>query len=114
MNSKLLGREGEAIAADYLRKQGYRILASGYHSRYGEIDLIAQKDEVVAFVEVKLRKNGSIVRAFQAVNRSKQEKIMLTAEIWVAENNCRAQYSFDIIEVYTENGTVNHIKNAFV
>ena len=51
----LTGRQGEAQAAEYLRRRGYRILEAGYRSRYGEIDLIAEKRGIIAMVEVKTR-----------------------------------------------------------
>ena len=57
--SKLLGAWGEATAAEYLRKKRYKILANGYHSRFGEIDLIAADRKYLIFVEVKLRKSSS-------------------------------------------------------
>ena len=114
MQDKLVGRYGEQIAADFLRKKGYVILACGYRSYRGEIDIIAQKDEVVAFVEVKTRKNQSYLPASAAVGREKQRRIIATAEHWISQQESDAQFSFDIIEVYTEDKTIRHIKNAFV
>lgn len=60
--SKLAGAWGEALAAEYLRKHRYKILASGYRSRFGEIDLIAQNRKNLVFVEVKLRKSRILPR----------------------------------------------------
>ncbi len=114
VQDKLIGRYGEQIAADFLRKKGYTILASGYSGRQGEIDLIARKGEVVAFVEVKTRKNQSYLPASAAVGKEKQRRILATAQKWITENESCAQFSFDIIEVYTEDKTIRHIKNAFV
>ena len=114
MRDKLIGRYGEQIAADFLRKKGYTILACGYRSYRGEIDLIARKDDVVAFVEVKTRKNQSYLPAAAAVGKEKQRRILATAHQWITENESCDQFSFDIIEVYTEDKTIRHIKNAFV
>jgi len=114
MQDKLIGRYGEQIAADFLRKKGYIILASNYSTRVGEIDLIARKGEIVAFVEVKTRKNQSYLPASTAVGREKQRRITASAMQWIAENESRDQFSFDIIEVYTEDKTIRHIQNAFV
>jgi len=114
MQDKLIGRYGEQIAADFLRKKGYTILASNYTTRVGEIDLIARKGEIVAFVEVKTRKNQSYLPASAAVGREKQRRITESAMQWIAENESRDQFSFDIIEVYTEDKTIRHIQNAFV
>ena len=59
MKSKVKGRTGEAAAAEILRKKGYKILGMNFSCRAGEIDIIAQKENVVVFVEVKTRKNSS-------------------------------------------------------
>ena len=59
MKKTELGARGEALAADYLEKNGYRILDRNYRCRMGEIDLVARKENTLAFVEVKLRKNTS-------------------------------------------------------
>lgn len=113
MKNKLVGREGESLAAGYLRAKGYKILASGYSCRYGEIDLIAQKGEIISFIEVKTRQNDNFAPAWQAVNTAKQERIKLTAMHWISENHENFQYRFDIIEVYMQPKRINHIENAF-
>ena len=61
--SKLAGAWGEALAAEYLRKKRYQLVAAGYHCRFGEIDLIVKDRKYLVFVEVKLRKAGSFARA---------------------------------------------------
>ena len=67
--SRLLGRWGEALAAEYLRKKGFRILAAGWRCRFGEIDLIAADREYLCFVEVKLRKSSAYGSAGAFVDR---------------------------------------------
>lgn len=109
-----MGRYGEQIAADFLRKKGYTILACGYRSYAGEIDIIARKEDVVAFVEVKTRKNQGYLPASAAVGKEKQRRILATAQQWITEQESCDQFSFDIIEVYTEDKTIRHIRNAFV
>ena len=111
--SKLLGRYGEQLASEFLRQKGYTILASGYRGPYGEIDLIARKDDTVSFVEVKTRQSMSYLPARTAVGPAKQRRIMLTAQQWIDENQCRLQFSFDIIEIYIRDKKIKHIKNAF-
>ncbi len=108
------GREGEALAAEYLRKKGYKIIAAGYRSRFGEIDLIIQKKKTIAFVEVKRRKNADYAPAYAAVTLSKQEKIKLTASQWTGEYGDNFCFRFDIVEIYTESGQITHIENAFI
>ncbi|MDP4108432.1 MAG: YraN family protein [Bacillota bacterium] len=118
MKTQLTGKKGEAEAAVYLRKKGYDILEANFHTRYGEIDLIAKKREIVVFAEVKTRKDGRFANAFEAVDRIKQEKIKTCAASWLAQNDPGSflQARFDVFEVYLqseERVTVNHIENAF-
>ena len=106
-SSTLIGRYGESIAADFLRKKGFEILASGYRGRYGEIDIIC-------FVEVKTRQDESYLPARTAVGEAKRRRIMLTAQQWIQENDCRCQVGFDIIEIYLKTKQIRYIPNAFV
>lgn len=68
------GRLGEEYAARLLEREGYRILSRNFHTRYGEIDLIAQKGEILAFIEVKTRAADSLSRPAAAVSRQKQSR----------------------------------------
>ena len=113
MNTTLAGREGEAKAAEYLRKKRYEILGANYRCRFGELDLIAKKRDLVIFVEVKLRRNDRFGAAADAVTPTKQNKLKKAALAWLAATNCTAPTRFDVIEVYTESGQINHIENAF-
>ena len=117
MDSNTLGRRGEIIARKFLQNRGYSIIEENYHSRYGEIDIIARDGEIVVFVEVKLRKNANFAQAREFVTYKKQEKIIKTADIWLSENQNDYQLRFDVIEVYTglasKKTLVNHIENAF-
>ena len=117
--SGLLGSWGEAKSAEYLRKKGYKIEAMNYNSRFGEIDIIARKKKILAFVEVKLRKDDKFAKAAEFVSKSKQEKIILTAQAYLQEkNDNKVQPRFDVIEIYAPYGihdefTLNHIENAY-
>jgi putative endonuclease len=117
MSTKLIGAMGEAAAAEFLRKKKYRILSMNYRTRYGEIDIIASFKNLLAFVEVKLRRNRNFAEAFEYVDKRKQAKIRLTAELWLSENETALQPRFDVIEVYLDPdgqiGRINHIVNAF-
>ena len=98
----LLGRYGEALAAEYLRKKGCRILAMNYRTRLGELDVIAADRRYVIFAEVKLRKNAAFA-----------------AEEWLQKNPQKLQPRFDVIEIYapdgveTKNPDIRHWENAF-
>lgn len=117
--NNLAGAWGEAKAAEYLRKKHYTILAVGYRSRFGEIDLIAQDKKYLVFVEVKLRKNASFANAFEYVDRRKQDRIRVTASIYLSNNPTDLQPRFDVIEVYAPEGTatvnprIHHMEDAF-
>ncbi len=119
MRTQLLGAMGEAAAADWLRKKRWKILAMNYRCRLGEVDIIARDGSEIVFVEVKLRRTGGYAPAAEYVTPSKQRKLRLAAESWLAENGledppCR----FDVVEVYLErNGEkiekMNLISEAF-
>lgn len=117
--TKLLGAWGEALAAEYLRKKHYKILASGYRSRFGEIDLVAKNRKCLVFVEVKLRKSASFAQAREYVDRKKQDRIRITASVYLSENPTELPARFDIIEIYAPEGTdtvhpeIYHMEDAF-
>ncbi|NLW64774.1 MAG: YraN family protein [Clostridiales bacterium] len=119
MNTKLTGRWGEQTAAKYLKEKKYRIVGMNYSCRLGEIDLIAENREYIVFAEVKLRKSDVFAEAKEFVTRSKQEKIIKTASLWLSQNETKKQPRFDVIEIYAPEGAVpgsvkiNHIQNAF-
>lgn len=116
---KLLGRWGEDLVAKELRRQGCRIVAAGWHCRFGEIDLIADDGKFLRLVEVKLRKNADFALAREAVDARKQGKLRAAAELYLAWNPTRLQPRFDVAEVYapqgmgTERPEINYIENAF-
>ena len=117
--SKLAGAWGEAIAAEYLRKKHYKIIANGFHSRYGEIDLIAKNRHYLVFVEVKLRKSASFAQAREYVDLRKQDRLRTTASLYLSQNPTKLQPRFDVIEIYAPEGTqtaapeINHMEDAF-
>ena len=104
--SRLAGRWGEALVADWLRRKGYELLASGYRCRFGEIDLIAAKGRYLAFVEVKLRKDDGFAQAREFVDGRKQRRLRTTAEHYLAQHpEEERQPRFDVAEVYAPQGT---------
>ena len=118
-SSKYLGAWGEAQAAEYLRKKKYQLVAAGYHSRFGEIDLIVQNKRFLVFVEVKLRKNGNFAQAMEYVDRRKQDRIRVTASVYLSQNPTNLQPRFDVIEIYAPEGmetahpVIRHMEDAF-
>ena len=119
MDKKRIGDWGEARAAAHLESKGYEVIARGFRSRFGEIDLIAVNAEFVAFVEVKTRKDARVARAREFVDRRKRERLRATAEMWLCENETGLQPRFDVIEVYaplgveTQTPYILHWENTF-
>ena len=117
--SKLAGAWGEAVAAEYLRKKHYKIIASGYHSRFGEIDLIVRSRKFLVFVEVKLRKSARFAQAREYVDARKQDRLRMTASVYLSRNPTNLQPRFDVIEIYAPEGTatrkpeIYHMEDAF-
>lgn len=116
---KQLGRWGEKIALDYLKSRHYELLAAGFASRFGEIDLIVQDQRYIAFVEVKLRKSDRFGQGREYVDRRKQERLRKTAAMYLAQNPNRRQPRFDVIEIYAPEGidthdpVIHHLEDAF-
>ena len=113
------GDRGEAMAAEYLREHGYEILASQFRCRFGEIDLIAEKDGVLMFVEVKLRTNLQYGAPREYVTVKKQEKLRAAALLYLSERELDAPARFDVAEGYTDvrhsagKTRIRYIANAF-
>lgn len=117
--ANLTGAWGEALAADYLRKKRYEVIACNYRTRMGEIDLIVRNRKFLVFVEVKLRKNADFAEAREFVDFRKQNRLRITAEMYLAQNPTQLQPRFDVIEIYAPEGVqtqrpvINHLEDAF-
>jgi putative endonuclease len=96
------GAAGEVLAAQYLRKKGYTILAANYRCRFGEIDIIAADKKYIAFVEVKLRGKAAIYTPEEAVTAAKQQKIIKTAQLYLQTHFSDLQPRFDVIAITTD------------
>lgn len=109
-----IGDFGEELTSRYLEKNGYKILDRNYLKSFGEIDIIAIKDDIISFVEVKTRKNDKFKRASLDVGFLKQERIKKAAQAYIMENDLDSfLISFDVCEVYLEEKIIHYIKNAF-
>ena len=117
--NNLVGAWGETVAAEYITKKRYRVIATGYRCRYGEIDLIAQNRRYLVFVEVKLRKSDRFAEAREFVDFRKQERLRATASVYLDQYPTDLQPRFDVIEVYAPEGTATkhphiiHLEDAF-
>lgn len=120
MTVKNSGAVAEEKTAVYLRNKGYYIAKRNFHSRYGEIDIIAENETLVLFVEVKLRMQDSLVSPAEAVDTFKRERIIKTAMDYISRSHCDLQPRFDVAEVTAyvkQDGSygykMNYIGNAF-
>ncbi|MCQ2480469.1 MAG: YraN family protein [Clostridia bacterium] len=111
------GLWGEVFAARYLRDNGYSIISANYNCRMGEVDIIAEKDGVTAFVEVKTRNENPIATPAESVDFHKQMRVTAAAKVYMREIKEELNSRFDVIEVTLDSNLkllkINHIKNAF-
>lgn len=112
-NKRVIGANKEAIAAEYLIQQKYKILEQNYYTRHGEIDIIALEGNYLVFLEVKFRTNTKQGFPEEAVSYRKQQSIIRTARYYLYRHGmsydtpCR----FDVIVIL--NDTISLYKNAF-
>lgn len=112
---KNLGSKAEKYVCSYLIKNGFKILKTNFHSKFGEIDIIAQKSDIIIFVEVKFRNNPKFPIS-HVINYQKQKKIIQTALNFIS-NNGLSDFSsrFDVALIVNnlDNYKIDYIKNAF-
>jgi len=119
MDARLLGKWGEQLVADDLRKKGWRIVEVNHRCRHGEVDIIAANRKFLAFVEVKLRRSNRFGQPREFVTGEKQRKLRATAELYLMEHPTELQPRFDVAEVYAPQGmntpqpAIVYLENAF-
>lgn len=114
--SKRLGNKGEDIACKFLERRGYCICCRNFRCRYGEIDIIAFKEQEISFVEVKTRRNLNFGLPRLAVTAAKQQKIRSAALFYLQqERKYEKSISFDVIEILVINDVakINHLRQCF-
>ena len=117
--NNLSGAWGEALAAEYLRKKRYTLVAAGYRCKFGEIDLIVKNRKNLVFVEVKTRKSAQFARGADYVDGHKQDRLRITASMYLSQNPTELQPRFDVIEIYAPEGPatarpeISHLEDAF-
>ena len=105
---------GETLAKEYLLGRGYSILESRYRTRQGEVDLIAEKDKTLVFIEVKARTGQRYGRPAEAVTKQKQRHLTSAALAYLQQTGREsAVCRFDVMEVFLPKGHVCHIQGAF-
>lgn len=115
-NKREIGGLGEAEAARFLKKRGYKIIEKNFYSPFGEIDIIARDGEYYVFIEVKQRKSEAFGGAAAAVNSHKIKRIRRTAELYLQQHNITSAVRFDVVLIHGDiagQKNIEVIKNAF-
>jgi len=117
--SNAFGELGERIAERWLTGQGYTVLARRWRSGHRDLDLIASRDLVIAFVEVKTRAATEFGDPVEAVHSAKRRSIIRSAREWMAKHDSASEnteYRFDVIGVLLRDrkAWVRHVEGAFV
>jgi putative endonuclease len=113
---KAVGDAGETAVAEYIKNLGYIISKRNYRTKYGEIDIIAEDNDQILFVEIKTHSNNSFASPKEYVDKHKQRRILITAGIYLKYNGYGLEPRFDVAEVFVDNDgkmQINYIKNAF-
>lgn len=123
-NTTSIGRYGESLACEYLKKKKYKILEQNFYSSHNEIDIIAENKQYIIFVEVKTR-SCSLQNDFNfgtpasAVTYSKQKRTLAAAQSYLNEHPTKKSPRLDVIEIYLDKNNsenllkINHIEDAF-
>lgn len=110
------GKKAEELAANFLLKNGYKILARNFRYQKAEIDIIAEKDNLIIICEVKARSTDVFNLPQEAVNKKKIKLLVSAADYYLQEFNVLDEIRFDIISVLPDekqNLVIEHIQNAF-
>jgi putative endonuclease len=110
------GTAAEERAKSYLERQGLRTLERNFHSRRGEIDLVMQEHDTLVFVEVRFRKNNRFGSAMETVTRTKQQRIVAAARLFLASRQqwAQAPCRFDVLAISgQEQENIDWIRDAF-
>ncbi len=110
-----LGKLGEKMAAEHLRKKGYNILKQNYSYGKAEVDIVAEKDNKLVFVEVKTRQSAYLTDPEFMVPVKKQKQVIKAADAYIKEYDLDVESRFDIITVIVnkEYSRVDHLEDAF-
>lgn len=112
-----VGVWGEVYAARYLRDNKFKIISANYVCRFGELDLVAVKDGILCFIEVKTRNESTLTRPMEAVDEDKRERLKMTSKSFLNYSRLSGEMRFDVVEVYLDDNFkmtgINYIENAF-
>jgi len=113
-----IGQMGEVLTCQFLVKKGYSILEKNFRAPFGEIDIIAKKNNCICFVEVKCRKSMKYGLPEEAVTSYKKKKIIQVAQFYMKKKRIKnSSFRFDVVAIqFNQQGlqTIKHITNAFI
>jgi len=111
-----LGKKGEELAAEFLQEKGYRILNRNWRYKKAEIDLIVQKKDVLAVVEVKTRSSNYFGNPQDFVNQKKIQLLVEAMNEYVISRDLDVEVRFDIVAIVKTNNDfkIEHLKDAFL
>ncbi len=118
MDTTFIGKQGEELAREFLKKKGFNIIAHNFRCRFGEIDLILRKNKAFRFVEVKYRRSEEYGLPQESVVKRKQGKIRRTAILWLRIRHLPmdSEIHFDVLAISRNvfgKITYNYIEDAF-
>ncbi len=114
--SKVLGDRGEDLAAEFMTRNGYEIIARNFRFSRAEIDIVARKEKLVVFCEVKTRKSNTFGTGEEAVDSRKQDQIRKAAEGFVTQRaleDCEFRFDIVVVDVREKTTVIRAIENAF-
>jgi uncharacterized protein (TIGR00252 family) len=109
MTTAAAGRQAEAIAADFLERKGCTIVARNWRTRWCEIDVVAEREGVVYFCEVKYRASARQGTGLEYITAKKVQQMQFAAELWVARHGWKGEYLLSAIEVSGSNFSITSV-----
>ena len=115
-SSKDIGQQAEQTACQFLQSQGLQLVTQNFRCACGEIDLIMQDKDTLAFIEVRTRQHKQFANALESIDRNKQRKIIRTAHYYLQQKNLtfKMYCRFDVIAINPKSQLFEWIKNAFI
>ena len=110
-----LGKKGEALAVDFLTAKGFKILAKNWRFRKAEVDIIANENNTIVFIEVKTRSYDTVAKPHEAVTRKKEKLLIEAAEAYMEKMNLNHELRFDLVAIILKSNqhSIEHLKGAF-
>jgi putative endonuclease len=115
-STRAVGASAERRVVEQLVQSGHRLLAQNYACRWGELDLVIEKDDIVCFVEVRMRSTRTWGDPLDTISHAKQRRIVKTALFFLGEHRLwRKMIRFDVVSVVGsgDSARIEHIPNAF-